>query len=131
MNEVALAIFGSWLALGIATAPTVNQPPGRALIALHVYPSQVALTTSRDQQTVVVQAEYADGITRDVTDKAEWKANRDDVATREGNKFVPKADGDAIFTVAFELSKVDVPVSVKQAKIDPPISFKLDVMPVF
>src|SRR3954471_12306085 len=114
MNQVTLAIIGWQLALGLTAVPPASPPSGHPITALHVYPSQVALTTSRDQQTVIVQAEYADGITRDVTDKAEWKANRDDVATREANKFVPKADGDAIFTVAFELSKVDVPVSVKQ-----------------
>ncbi len=44
---------------------------------------------------------------------------------------LPKADGDAKLTVAFESQNVDVPISVKQAAVDPPISFKLDVMPVF
>ncbi len=131
MNEMVLAIIGLRLVVGIAAVPPASSPTGKVPTALHVYPSQVALTTSRDQQTVVVQAEYADGMTRDVTDRVEWKAGGNDVTTREGNKFTPKADGDAVFTVAFESAKVDISVSVKQAKVDPPISFKLDVMPVF
>ena len=96
-----------------------------------MYPSEIALTTARDSQSVIVQIEYPDGITRDVTDKAAWKLDRDDRVTRNANRFTPKADGDAKLTVAFESHHVDVPISVKQAAVDPPISFKLDVMPVF
>ena len=47
-----------------------EQPPA----ALRVYPSQVSLTTARDSQSIVVQAEYANGITRDVTDKVDVEA---------------------------------------------------------
>ena len=131
MNEIALAMVGLRLVIAIAAAPPAPLPTGRVLSALHVYPSEVELTTLRDQQSVIVQAEYADGITRDVTEKAEWKCDRDDVVTRQGTRFVPKADGEAVFTIAFESVKVAVPVKVKQAKVDPPVSFKLDVMPVF
>ena len=48
------------------------------------------------------QVEYPDGITRDVTDKATWKLDREDRVTRNANRFTPKADGDAKLTVAFE-----------------------------
>lgn len=102
-----------------------------ALAALHVYPADISLTTRRDAQTVIVQAEYADGITRDVTDRATWKVDHEDRVARTGNRFTPKADGAAKLTVAFESKSVEVPICVKQASVDPPISFKLDVMPVF
>jgi len=139
MNEFAIAIIALQLVIGAAavapaTEPVpapVPAPASPALSALHVYPSQVALTTARAAQTVVVQAEYADGITRDVTEKATWKIDNENFVVREGNKFLPKADGDAKLTVTFETANVDVPISVKQAAVDPPISFKLDVMPVF
>ncbi len=131
MNGFALAIVSLQLAISATAAAPASAPSERGLTALHVYPSQVALTTMRNAQTVVVQAEYADGITRDVTDKAAWKVDREDLVSREGNKFIPKADGDAKLTVTFETASADVPISVKQATVDPPISFKLDVMPVF
>jgi hypothetical protein len=131
MNEMTLAILTLRLAVGLSAATPTSAANSNALKALHVYPSQIALATSRDMQTVVVQAEYANGITRDVTDKAVWKLDREDVVAREGNQFLPKADGDAKLNVAFESASVDVPINVKQAATDRPISFKLDVMPVF
>jgi hypothetical protein len=109
--------------------PTSAKAPAQP--KLHVYPSQVSLTTGRDSQSLIVQLESPDGITRDVTDKATWKFDRDDRVIRNSNRLTPKTDGDAKLTVTFESQSVDVPISVKQAVVDPPISFKLDVMPVF
>src|SRR5262249_49350212 len=43
----------------------------------------------------------------------------------------PLADGAAEFRAAFGGKTAIVPVKVKDAKLDRPISFKLDVMPVF
>lgn len=131
MNEVALTIIALRLALAAPALLPATGQDNHALIALHVYPSQIALSTSRDTQSLVAQAEYADGITRDVTDKVTWKLDREDLVERDKNRFLPKADGDTKLTVSFESSSVDVPISVKQAAADPPVSFKLDVMPVF
>src|SRR4051794_29110546 len=132
MNE-ALAIIAFRLALTAhslapqsATASAAHVQP-----KLHVYPAEISLTTMRDSQSVIVKAEYADGITRDVTDKVTWKLDHEDRVTRSGNLLRPKADGDAKLMVAFESQAADVPIPVKQAAVDPPISFKLDVMPVF
>ena len=38
---------------------------------LDVFPPAVNLTSARDRQAVVVQATYADGITRDVTGRGD------------------------------------------------------------
>lgn len=128
MNE-GLTIIAFQLALAAQSlAPQATSPTQPKL---SVYPKEISLTTARDSQSVIVQVEYPDGITRDVTEKATWKLDRDDRVTRTSNRFTPKADGDAKLTVAFESHSVDVPISVKQATADPPISFKLDVMPVF
>ena len=43
----------------------------------------------------------------------------------------PVADGKTQLAVEYAGHKVTLPVTVKNAKADPPISFKLDVMPVF
>ncbi len=121
----------AWLALA-TWAPLVSPAlAAEAPIVLHVYPSAIALSTSRDAQSIVVQAEYANGITRDVTDQVVWKLDRDDVVAQEANRLVPKADGNAKLTATFETLSMEVPISVAQAAADPPISFKMDVMPVF
>jgi Protein of unknown function (DUF1549)/Protein of unknown function (DUF1553)/Bacterial Ig-like domain (group 2) len=110
----------------VACAQTEQAP-----VALRVYPPEVSLNSARDSQSVVVQAEFANGITREVTDKVEWKLDREDIVARDGNRLTPRADGAAKLTVAFASQSVDVPITVAQATVDPPISFKLDVMPVF
>jgi hypothetical protein len=101
------------------------------LTALHVFPADVNLSTARDVQSIVVQAEYSNGITRDVTDKVAWKLDREDVVSRDGNRLAPRGDGSAKLTVTFEALSVDVSINVTQATTDRPVSFKLDVMPVF
>src|ERR1700748_2045704 len=59
------------------SAPHPSSPISGRLAALHVYPQNISLTTARDSQSVIVQAEYADGITRDVTDKARFKVDHE------------------------------------------------------
>ncbi|HEX2475361.1 MAG TPA: DUF1549 domain-containing protein [Lacipirellulaceae bacterium] len=124
-------IFAISLACASGLCLLANEPTDEAPVALHVFPSQVSLSTTRDSQSIVVQAEYASGITREVTDKVEWKLDREDVVARDGHRLVPRADGAAKLTVTFASQTVEVPVTVAQATVDPPISFKLDVMPVF
>jgi hypothetical protein len=96
-----------------------------------VFPSDIELTGARDRQLVVVQATYADGITRDVTGDAEIVAGDAALVRREGNTFWPVADGGTALTVRFGGQEVTVPVKVAQAAVTPPLSFRLDVMPVF
>src|SRR6202007_3033858 len=47
------------------------------------------------------------------------------------NEVFPVADGTTEMKVEFGGRSVTVPVKIKDAKVDRPISFKLDVMPVF
>lgn len=101
------------------------------LAEVRVSPPEISLTTSRARQSVVVQAVYADGITRDVTDQATWTFAAEGLARRDGNVLYPVADGETQLTVAFEGSSVAVPVKVQRATEPRPVSFKLDVMPIF
>src|SRR4030095_13656148 len=48
-----------------------------------------------------------------------------------GNVITPAADGETQLVIEFEGKKAQVPVKVKDATKDRPISFKLDVMPIF
>jgi hypothetical protein len=102
-----------------------SEPPQVA-----VYPAEIELSTNRDRQSYVVQLTTPDGITRDVTDAATVELSAP-VAERRGNVLFPKADGDAKMSVSYGGRVISVPVTVKQAAADRPISFKLDVMPVF
>ena len=99
--------------------------------SLKVFPPDVSLTTSRDHQSLLVQAHYPSGLTRDVTAEATIAIANAAIVNLEGSRLTPKADGATEATVTWGGLSVKVPVTVAQAGTDRPISFKLDVMPVF
>lgn len=98
---------------------------------LSVFPPQINLTTAQDRQLIVVQALYADGITRDVAAEAQYTVANPGLVRQQGQTFYPLADGTTELTVAYGGQTVVVPVKVERAAETRPISFKLDVMPVF
>src|SRR5262249_46883597 len=102
-----------------------------ALTNLQVFPPDIRLQTNRDRQSFVVQATYADGITRDVTAEAKAALANPSLAKLDKNVLYPQADGATELKIEFGGRTVVIPVNVKDAKVDRPISFKLDVMPVF
>jgi hypothetical protein len=119
------------LALGLLqTGLRAGGEDKKDLTDVRVYPADVELSTSRDRQSLVVQATYADGVTRDVTDQAKFELAQP-LAECKGNVLSPVADGQTELTVQWNGRALKVPVTVKSSKTDRPISFKLDVMPVF
>jgi hypothetical protein len=114
--------------LGLACAADAAEAP---LAALQVFPPDVQLSSARARQTLIVQALLADGITRDVTAQAKIAVANPALAKVDKNLVTPLADGATEMKVEFGGKAVAVPVKVANAKADRPISFKLDVMPVF
>ncbi len=117
---VCLIGFGLVFA-GCARTPT----------AITCFPPQVNLSTSKGSQRLVVQATYADGTTRDVTDQARYAMRNSRFARLQRGVVFPVADGKSDLQVSFAGKTLSVPVEVAQASATPPMSFKLDVMPVF
>jgi Protein of unknown function (DUF1549)/Protein of unknown function (DUF1553) len=118
----------AYLALGVASSSFAGEA---ALSKIEVFPNDVNLTTARDRQSLVVQATYVDGITRDVTAQATMTPANPALVRRDGFVLYPVADGETTLDVAFGGQTVKVPVKVAQAAVTLPISFRLDVMPVF
>ena len=112
-------------------APALVAPALPAPTKIAVYPPDINLETSRDRQSFIVQATYADGLTRDVTEQAVVAVANPAFAKLEKTTCLPVADGVTELSVAFAGLTVKVPVKVAKAKEDRAISFKLDVMPVF
>ena len=104
---------------------------GADLTELRVYPTAVQLKTIRDQQSVVVQAVYASGVTQDVTETSTWTFANPALVTRTGNTLRPAADGATELRVEFQGKSLSIPVQVEQATAERAVSFKLDVMPIF
>ena len=102
-----------------------------ALVKVEAFPKDVNLNTKLDRQSLVVQATYADGLTRDVTSEATIELASGDLLRLDGQTVYPKADGTTEIKISFGGQSVSVPATIKDAAADRPISFKLDVMPVF
>jgi len=117
------------VALFALASPALAGEP--ALIRVDVFPPEVDLSTARDRQSLVAQASYEDGITRDVTAKVTLTPANPALVRLEGATLHPVADGATTLAVGFEGRTVTVPVKVGRASERPPLSFRLDVMPVF
>jgi hypothetical protein len=102
-----------------------------ALTKVEVSPPDINLNTTRDRQSFIVQATYADGITRDVTAEAKLSLANPALVRLDKNVVHPLADGQTQMKVEFGGQSLTIPVNVKDAAKDRAISFKLDVMPVF
>ncbi|MDR3621141.1 MAG: DUF1549 and DUF1553 domain-containing protein, partial [Paludisphaera borealis] len=112
--------------------PAAPEPaPTVGLTQIQVFPDVIHLTTARDRQSIVVQASYADGITRDVTREAKLTPANPAVLRRDEDTFYPLSDGETTMAVTFGDKSQTIPVKVAQAKTQLPLSFRLDVMPVF
>jgi hypothetical protein len=100
-------------------------------VEVKVYPTAVALTTKQDRQSIVVQATYADGITRDVTAQAGYTVGNKALVKWDNFTLHPLADGATELKVKFGPQTISVPIKVEQAGVERPVSFIQDVIPVF
>jgi hypothetical protein len=114
--------------LAVALASPVS---AQTLTDLQIFPPQINMATSRASQSVVVQATFSDGLTRDVTSQAKLTLVNPALAKLEANKLTPVADGVTELAVEWSGKSVKVPVTIKDAAKDRAISFRLDVMPIF
>ncbi|MDP6556956.1 MAG: DUF1549 and DUF1553 domain-containing protein [Pirellulaceae bacterium] len=119
------------LALLISAVTQVASGEALKPAKIVVYPADVQLTTVRDRQSLIVQAEYPNGITHDVTTEAKLTISHPNFARLDKNVLYPKADGAAELTVEYAGFAVKVPVEIQRATEDPAISFQLDIMPIF
>ncbi len=103
----------------------------KKVTAIKVFPADVNLKTSRDKQSVIVQAVYANGLTQDVTAQAKFVLENKSLVKQVVQTFYPLANGKTKMAVSYAGHSVSVPVNVVDATKDVPVSFQLDVMPVF
>ena len=127
---VACVVSAS-LALSASSASAAPTAGSTAIVKLDVYPPDVNLNTKRDRQQYIVVATRADGVTLDVTREARATLADAKLARMENHTLYPTADGATTLNVDFQGHQAQIPVVVKDCTADRPISFQLDVMPVF
>ena len=84
---------------GMLSALTFAKGP--ALTDVNVFPADVNLKTRQDRQAIVVQAIYADGVTRDVTEQASYTVGNKLLAKFEQFTLTPVADGQTELKIKF------------------------------
>jgi hypothetical protein len=127
-------LVGAALAAAVLAGPAMAADAD-AVVGLAVYPPTVRLDSARDSQRLVVVETLADGRTRDVTDRAAATIADGRLALLEptagGIVVTPRADGTGTVRITHGARAVEVALEVISATSDPPLSFRLDVMPVF
>ena len=103
----------------------------KKLVELSIHPTQISLSTKEDFNSFIIVAKYGDDVTRDVTRESTLSLSNENVVRMENNTIHPIKDGNSTLTVTFQNRKVELPITVKDAVEERPISFNLDVMPVF
>lgn len=126
-NLCAVALIALSILAGTQSAAVADTVVSK----VEVFPPNVELSTSRDSQRLVVVGTRADGVTLDLTNQAQLKAANAALVRFEGPVALPAADGETTIDVTCNGQTVQVPVVVRDAAVDRPISFKRDVMPVF
>ena len=96
-----------------------------------VFPADVNLKFMRDSQSMVVRITEPNGVHRDVTAEAKFTVADPVKAKVEKGVIFPLADGETKVKIEWNGKSAEVPLKVEQAATDTPISFRLDVMPVF
>jgi hypothetical protein len=98
---------------------------------LRCYPPTISLSGAEARQRIVVQASYAGGVTCEVTAQARCTIADQRLARFKQGSVVPLSDGKTELQVTYDGRTLTVPVTVADSATQRPISFKLDVMPVF
>jgi hypothetical protein len=98
-------------------------------VRIRVYPDLIELSTARDRQGIVVQAEYADGSTEDVTPLAATSIDGRAASIAAGI-IAPQSDGHSTLDVQYEGATAEVPLDIRRSSTIEEIQFRCDVLPV-
>ena len=117
--------------IALVAAPIVAMAAPKELVDVQVYPKDANIFTQRGKQSLVVQAKYSDSTTRDVTAEAKYTFADPKFAKLDKGTLLPLADGETTLKIEFGGRTLSVPVKVKDAAKERPVTFSMDVMPIF
>lgn len=99
--------------------------------SLKIFPATIDLDGRDDRQSIVIQQVDEQGVTTDVTTRARIHLAEPGLAEIVGNTLRPRKDGQSELIVEYQGVQAKAPVVVRRADHDRPVSFRLDVMPIF
>jgi hypothetical protein len=98
--------------------------------SLVAWPTEVQIPFASDQQTILVQAIFADGSTRDVTKEAQWSLTDSEVAQVNSGVVRPKKSGVATAVISFQGQSCEIKISVASGEEERPVRFRNDILPI-
>ena len=123
-----ILISGGLLWYGQSTA----QGQEAAVTRLTVQPAVLELRRPRSQHGLLVTAELANGLSRDVTRDATYAVKQADLLKiASPGECVPQADGQTEITITFQGATAIVPVAISGVAEQLPPSFREEIIPLF
>jgi hypothetical protein len=133
-RDTAMKLFARIVPILLTVAATCAFSTSQAAspaARLDVYPGEIHLDSKVGTQRFVAVLTRPDGVTEDVTAKAKATVAAANLVRLEGNVLSPVADGQTSLRVEHGGLAASATVIVRGAATARPISFRLDVMPVF
>jgi hypothetical protein len=125
---LALSLIAS-----VAGSPcqAADEPAPKPAGPIQVYPATLDLRHQRQPHSLQVLGTTADGYNLDLTEKARFVSGDPRVATVDQRGWVhPVGTGETRITITVDGPALTVPVKVQLPPVEPPISFRHEVMPV-
>jgi len=98
--------------------------------SISAFPPQIQLDSARDPSHLTIMQTRDDGVTTDVTTTVEIAIAPETLARIDARGWVwPVADGNGTITITHGDETLSVPLIVRNAEIDPPMSFRNDIEP--
>ncbi|MDP4626202.1 MAG: PSD1 and planctomycete cytochrome C domain-containing protein [Akkermansiaceae bacterium] len=143
LSSEDIAILKSWIDAGAdwpegeilkprakTALPRWDAPADPAIVSIEAFPKEIRLETAADFHRVIVIARMKDASTHDITQQSKLSLESADFAALRENLLTPLADGETKLNIEYRGLSAAVPVTVKDAEKERPISYQLDVMPV-
>lgn len=116
--------------LCLAALLALAAPRAGADAALAAYPPEVQLDNARDPQRLIAMVTRPDGVTLDVTAEAEVAVEPPGLAVWGPDLLLrPAADGEGVVRIRHAGAEAALPLRVANAGVDPPMSFRNDLLP--
>ena len=127
----ALSVMGLPAASLVLPIGGGSRADGAELQRVSVEPSTFKLTGVRERLQLVVTGHYADGSTKDLTDRVEYRAADTQVAEVVGSVVQPRGDGKTTVSAALAGSQIagEAVVEVEGQGDPQPVSFAFDMLP--
>ncbi len=132
----ALCASAAWVAqfaVAADSVPKLDAASARSeqVESISIQPSEISFKYLSDRQKILVQAQFADGSTRDVTELAEIVVQNPQRVDFDAAEAIPKSSGKTIATVTWQGLSKDLPIAVAHSdENERPLRFRNDILPV-